>query len=127
MRLFPPPANTSMRVTHQEIQGSICAPRGFRAAAVAAGFKQSGDLDLALIASDRPATAAAVFTTNRVAAAPVLLSRRHVQDGSARAIVVNSGNANACTGARGLADAGRMAAVTAEALGIGVEEVLVAS
>jgi glutamate N-acetyltransferase/amino-acid N-acetyltransferase len=110
-----------------EIPRSICAARGFRAAGIAAGLKQSGDPDMALIASDRPASVAAVFTTNRVAAAPILLSRQHARSGRARAIVVNSGNANACTGARGLADAARMAEVTAEALGTRTEEILVAS
>lgn len=114
-------------VSIQEVEGSVCAPAGFRAAAASAGLKQSGESDVAVIASDRPASAAAVFTTNRVVAAPVIVSREHLLDGRARAIVVNSGNANACTGARGLEDARRMAAATAAALDIDAGEVLVAS
>src|SRR3954469_9957544 len=94
------------------LSGSVCAPEVFRAAGVAAGIKPSGNPDVALILSDRPASAAAVFTTNRVCAAPVILSRRHLADGSARAVVVNAGNANACTGEQGMRDALRMAEVT---------------
>jgi glutamate N-acetyltransferase / amino-acid N-acetyltransferase len=111
-----------------EIDNSICAPDGFRAAGVAAGLKTQGP-DVALIVSDYPAHAAAVFTTNRVQAAPILVSREHLRatHGRARAIVVNSGNANACTGAQGLADARRMAAAAGEALELAAEQVLVAS
>src|SRR5207248_6926873 len=100
---------------------------GFRAAAASAGLKQSGDPDVALIVSDRPANAAAVFTNNRVVAAPIIVSREHVGDGCARAIVANSGNANACTGERGLVDARRMAAAAAAALECDATEVLIAS
>jgi glutamate N-acetyltransferase/amino-acid N-acetyltransferase len=114
-------------VTLQEIEGSVCAPTGFRAAGVAGGIKHSGDPDVALIVADRPCTAAAVFSTNRVAAAPVQVSRQHVKVGKGRAIVANSGNANSCTGAQGLADAYRMAELAAEVLGVTAEEVLVAS
>ena len=96
--------------------GSVCAAQGFRAAGVAAGIKPSGHLDVTLIASDRPAAVAAVFTTNRICAAPVQVSREHVRGGVARAIVVNAGNANACTGEQGLADAREMARFTAEVL-----------
>jgi glutamate N-acetyltransferase/amino-acid N-acetyltransferase len=111
----------------EAIPGSVCAPAGFRAGTSAAGLKESGDPDIALIVSDRPATAAGVFTTNRVVAAPVVLAKERAARGQARGIVVNAGNANACTGNQGLADAHRMAAVAAEALGVGPEEVLVAS
>jgi glutamate N-acetyltransferase/amino-acid N-acetyltransferase len=104
---------------------------GFRAAAVAAGIKKTrGALDLALIFSDSPATTAAgVFTTNRVAAAPVLLSRQNLVEsgGRCRAIVVNSGNANACTGRAGAHTAEETARVTGEMLGIEPTQVLVAS
>jgi len=104
---------------------------GFRVAAVAAGIKKTRDaLDLALIFSDSPpTTAAGVFTTNRVAAAPVLLSRRNLVEsrGRCRAIVVNSGNANACTGREGQYTAEETARVTAELLGIEPPQVLVAS
>lgn len=110
-----------------EIPGSVCAPRGFRAAGVAAGIKPSGAPDVALIVSDSPASAAAVFTNSRVVAAPVVVSRAHVKGGSARGIVVNSGNANACTGAQGKADAERMAELAAAAVGAPPAEMLVAS
>jgi glutamate N-acetyltransferase / amino-acid N-acetyltransferase len=112
----------------QEIPNAICAPEGFRAAGVAAGIKTAGP-DIALIVSDAPAHAAAVFTTNRVQAAPIQVCREHLSasGGRARAIVVNSGNANACTGARGLEDARRMAALAGAALGFPAQEVLVAS
>src|SRR5271157_1695907 len=90
----------------EAIEGDLVTPLGFRAAAVAAGIKKKHDaLDLAMIFSDSPATTAAgVFTTNRVVAAPVLLSRQNLvkSRGRSRAIVVNSGNANACTGDAGM-------------------------
>ena len=115
----------------ETIEGDIATPLGFRAAAVAAGFKKtSGALDLALIFSDSPATTAAgIFTGNRVAAAPVLLSRRNLADsrGRCRAIVVNSGNANACTGREGMHAAEETARAAAELLGIEPFQVLVAS
>ncbi len=101
--------------------------QGFRAAAVAAGLKKDGREDLALIVSDAPASAAGVFTSNLVKAAPVLLSQAHLQAARARAIVANAGCANACTGERGLADARLTAELVAEELGLAAEEVLVAS
>ncbi len=104
----------------------ITAPLGFRAAAVASGIKPDR-LDLALIAADRPCSAAGVFTQNRAVAAPVLVSREHLASGRARAIVVNAGCANAATGASGLRDAREMASLAAGALGIAPAEVLVAS
>jgi glutamate N-acetyltransferase/amino-acid N-acetyltransferase len=109
------------------LSGSVCAPLGFRAAGVAAGIKPSGRPDVALIVSDVPASPAAVFTTNRVCAAPVLVSREHVRGARARAIAVNAGCANACTGEQGLADARRMAQITADLLDAAPYEVLVAS
>ncbi|MCL4503318.1 MAG: bifunctional glutamate N-acetyltransferase/amino-acid acetyltransferase ArgJ [Deltaproteobacteria bacterium] len=78
---------------------------GFRFAATAAGLKKTGALDLALICADEPAAAAGVFTTNRVKAAPVVLSQKRLRSGRAQAILVNAGNANACTGPEGLEDA----------------------
>ncbi len=105
---------------------SVTAPRGFRAGAAACGIKAEG-LDLAVLAAERPAVAAAVFTTNRAQAAPVLVSREHLASGRARAIVANAGCANAATGEPGLADAREMAAVAAQDLGCRPEEVLVAS
>jgi len=102
-------------------------PAGFTAAGVAAGLKPSGKPDLGLLLSDRPASAAGVFTTNRVRAAPVIACEQQLARGTARAIVVNAGNANACTGARGVEDARAMIAATADALGVDLAEVLVAS
>ena len=102
-------------------------PEGFTASGVACGLKPSGNLDLGLLVSDRPATAAGVFTTNRVQAAPVQLTRRHIRRGTARAIVVNAGNANACTGKQGYADARAMAEQAARDLATQKEKVLVNS
>jgi len=99
--------------------GSVTTPRGFSAAAVAAGIKQSGRPDLTLISSDRDCTAAGVFTRNRVAAAPVIVDRETLtaNDSAVRGAVINAGNANACTGAPGLADAREMQRIAAEAMG----------
>lgn len=102
-------------------------PEGFSASGVACGLKPSGSLDLGMIMSDRPAVSAGVFTTNRVQAAPLQVSRRHVRRGSARMIVVNAGNANACTGKQGLADARTMAKAAGKTQGVAEQQVLVAS
>jgi glutamate N-acetyltransferase/amino-acid N-acetyltransferase len=107
--------------------GGVTSPRGFRAGAVAAGIKKTGALDLAVIWSDRPAAAAGVFTTNKVRAAPVNLSEERVRRGIAQGVVVNAGNANACTAQGGLTDAREMAALTAERFGGRGDDVLVAS
>jgi glutamate N-acetyltransferase/amino-acid N-acetyltransferase len=109
--------------------GGVTTAAGFRAAGVSAGIKVNKGLDLALLVSDRPASAAAVFTTNRAQAAPIIVSLEHLSktSGRARAIVVNSGCANACTGDEGLAVAREMAVETARLIGCGVEDVLVAS
>jgi glutamate N-acetyltransferase/amino-acid N-acetyltransferase len=108
--------------------GGVTTPQGFRAAGVSAGIKAKG-LDLALVVSDTPATAAAVFTINKAQAAPVLVSREHLErsGGVARAIVVNSGCANACTGDEGMTVARGMAAETAHFVGCPDDQVLVAS
>lgn len=100
---------------------------GFKGSAVAAGLKKEGEPDLALIFSEMEAVAAGVFTTNRVQAAPIILSRENIKNGRVRAIVVNSGNANACTGKAGLENAQLTAEFVAENLGIKPKEVLVAS
>lgn len=100
---------------------------GFRTAAVAAGLKKHGGPDLALIAADVPAVAAGTFTTNRMRAAPVLLDLERIRRGYARAVIVNSGCANACTGPAGYRDAVRTARGVARALGVSEPEVLVAS
>jgi glutamate N-acetyltransferase/amino-acid N-acetyltransferase len=110
--------------------GGVGAPAGFRSAAVSAGIKKAaGALDLAIIAAEAPVPAAALFTTNLAQAAPVLVSKNHLRTsgGMARAIVVNAGCANACTGDRGMSDATRMAADVAAALHCSAAEVLVAS
>ena len=113
---------------------SVTAAQGFRAAGVRAGLKASGKPDLALVVNDGPLdTAAGVFTTNRVVAAPVVWSRRLLagreggQPGHARAVVLNSGSANACTGAQGLRDTEATAARAAGLVGIEPDQVLVCS
>jgi glutamate N-acetyltransferase/amino-acid N-acetyltransferase len=120
----------------RQIAGSITAPKGFKAAAVFCDIKRIGTgkgsekgakRDLALIVSDVPAAVAGMFTTNQVCAAPVKVSAKHAARKTARAIVVNSGNANACTGARGMADAKLMTEITAKSLGLSSNEVLVCS
>jgi glutamate N-acetyltransferase/amino-acid N-acetyltransferase len=116
--------------TIETIGGGVATPKGFRASGVSAGIKaRPGALDLALLISDHPATAAAVFTTNLAQAAPVTVSREHLSrsGGMARAIVVNSGCANACTGEAGLRDARTMTSETADLIGCPVDQVLVAS
>lgn len=105
----------------------VLHPRGFRAAGVTAGIKASGRPDVAIIAAERAVPAAAVFTRSATAAPPVVLSRAHIGSGAARAIVVQSGNANAATGAQGMRDAERMAAQVAAGLGCEAADVLVAS
>jgi glutamate N-acetyltransferase/amino-acid N-acetyltransferase len=114
----------------------VTAPLGYLAGAAAAGIKSadSGDvsgvagrLDVAVLYSEHPATAAAVFTTNIVKAAPVVISQLNLKNGMARALVVNSGNANACTGSQGFKDALVMGKLAADALDLDPAEVLVAS
>lgn len=100
---------------------------GFKAGAVMAGIKKSGRLDMALIFSETPAVSAAVFTKNKVKAAPVLLDQFVARKAKARAIVVNSGNANACVGEQGMVDALTMAGDMADALGVDTSDVFVAS
>jgi glutamate N-acetyltransferase/amino-acid N-acetyltransferase len=101
--------------------------RGFKASVLAAGIKKRGGLDLALIFSEREASAAGVFTGNKVKAAPVLVSQENIKKGRARAIIANSGNANACTGEAGLQSARYTVQAVAKELGISSEQVLVAS
>jgi glutamate N-acetyltransferase/amino-acid N-acetyltransferase len=110
-----------------EIAGGITAAKGVLAAGIACGIKKTGAKDLALIVSEEPASVAAIFTTNRVQAASVLLCRQTLKKGVLGAVVVNSGNANACTGPQGLADAKRMQTETAKALKISWGQVFVAS
>ncbi len=109
------------------IPRGVSAVKGIRSAGVACGLKRGGVRDLALIVSDRTATVAATFTTNRVQAAPVQVSRRNLRGGKLAAIVLNSGNANACTGQRGLRDADAMARQVARAIQRPAGQVFVAS
>lgn len=111
----------------KRIKGGVCSAKGFRAAGVAAGIKYKDRADVALLVADAPCSAAAVFTTNKVAAAPVMYDRKVIKAGRIQAIVANSGCANACTGERGMLDAERTAAAVAETLGIDPKLVLVAS
>jgi glutamate N-acetyltransferase/amino-acid N-acetyltransferase len=127
-----------MSETFQIIEGSVTAPRGFRAAGVFCDIKRLGKgtvtgrdggpkRDLMLIAADRPAAVAGMFTTNQVCAAPVKVSLRHARKARAQAIVANSGNANACTGEQGMRDAEAMVRAAAQALGLPEHDVLVCS
>jgi glutamate N-acetyltransferase / amino-acid N-acetyltransferase len=108
---------------------SVTAARGFVAGGIACGIKASGAPDLAIVATDdrAPVAAAGVFTTNLAQAAPVQISQRHLADGAAAAVVLNSGNANAATGEPGRADALRMCTLTADGLGLAPSDVLVCS
>src|SRR5437588_6828193 len=102
--------------------------RGYRYAGVHSGLRPDPDrLDLALVVSDTPASAAGVFTQNRVVAAPVRVCKERLPSRDARGIVICSGNANACTGQQGMSDARRMAALAAESVGCRPEQFLVAS
>src|SRR2546429_2356951 len=126
-RLFASCADKTslMKAKLRKVPGSIVAPKGFLASGVVCDIKRLGTgkgsakgrkRDLALIVSEVPATVAGMFTTNQICAAPVKVCLQRVKKGVAQAIVVNSGNANACTGRQGLKDAIAMARVTAEAL-----------
>lgn len=118
-----------MTTEMKTIKGGVCAPEGFRAAGVTCGIKDpdSPKRDLALIVSDHPTVAAGVFTQNKIKAAPVRLSSTYLRKGLPRAVLANSGNANACTGTLGMEHARRMADSAAKALGIRRREVLVNS
>lgn len=110
-----------------KISRKAVLPQGFTASGVASGIKSGGKLDLGLLVSDRATTCAATFTTNKVKAAPVRLSARNLKAGDLRAVVVNSGNANACNGQRGAADARAMAKSAAEALELDARQMFVCS
>jgi len=105
----------------------VSLPRGFRSSGSTCGIKASGKPDLSLFVSDRPASAAGVFTTNKVCGAPVILSRERVPSAQARAVVINSGNSNAATGEQGIANARTMTAAVAQELGCVPEAVMVCS
>lgn len=118
-----------IRVPFQVVEGGVTAARGYRAAAISCGIKnpEATRLDLALIASDHPTVTDAVFTTNKVRAACVRVSQAHLREPDIRAIIANSGNANACTGPQGIQDAKAMCKATAEALGLRMRQVQVCS
>jgi len=111
------------------IEGGICAPKGFQSAAMSCGIKNPAveRLDLALIYSEHPTVGAAVYTQNQVCAAPVRLSSSNLKTAEPRAIIVNSGNANACTGHAGMVNARAMSTATAKALGLKQREIQVCS
>jgi glutamate N-acetyltransferase / amino-acid N-acetyltransferase len=111
------------------IKGGVGAAQGFLTSAVSCGIKNpdSPRLDLALIYSEKPCTSAGTFTTNRVKAAPVRVSQTHLRKGNLRAVIVNSGNANACTGVQGIRDANSMCDAVAKPLGLKRSEIGVAS
>lgn len=106
---------------------TITAPKGFLAAGISCGIKISGKKDLAILACPTGAKAAAVFTTNKVVSAAVAVCKKHIKTGTIKAVIVNSGNANTCTGKKGLIDAEKMCAKTAQLIGAKSSDVLVAS
>ncbi len=108
-------------------KNGVTFPKGFKAAGVKAGIKKSGNLDLALIYSEKEAAVAGTFTKNQVAAAPVFVSKEVVKGGKAHAICANAGCANACTGEQGMGNARAMAKAAADAVGCAASEVIVAS
>jgi glutamate N-acetyltransferase / amino-acid N-acetyltransferase len=128
MAMIQPAAETLQRAST-----GVTAPLGFAAGAAAAGIKHGtpagagSKLDVAVLYSERPATAAAIFTTSKVKAAPVVISQLNLAGGAARAVVVNSGNANACTGSQGFKDALVMGKLAADVLDLDPSQVLVAS
>jgi glutamate N-acetyltransferase/amino-acid N-acetyltransferase len=112
----------------KEIRGGVTAPIGFTASGIRVGIKKTGTKkDLALVWSERRCAAAACYTRNKVIGQPLVVTREHLADGYAQAIIANSGNANTCTGEAGIAAARRMAALVAERLPVKAEDVVVAS
>jgi len=119
--------NQGTKLTRKAMDYSIASPKGFWAGTAACGLKKRGGEDLAIIFSERPAVAAAVFTQNLVVAAPVLVSREHLRNKTHRVIIVNSGGANACTGTEGMEDARKTTRLVAEYFNCDEQEVLVSS
>ncbi len=110
-----------------QIEGGVCAPKGFVAGGLHCGVRKNKDKkDLAMIACETPCTAAAMYTQNKVFGAPIAVTREHLKDGTAQAVVCNSGNANTCN-ADGVQKAKAMAALAAEALGLTPKDIIVAS
>lgn len=112
---------------YKVIPGGVCAPQGFLAAGVKTGIKSLKKEDVAIIFADRSCSVAGLYTLNKMCAAPVTVTKNHFADGYGRAIVVNSGCANACTGDQGMQDALSMAKETAEVLGLSITDVAVCS
>ncbi|MFZ9875180.1 MAG: bifunctional glutamate N-acetyltransferase/amino-acid acetyltransferase ArgJ, partial [Candidatus Methylacidiphilales bacterium] len=108
-------------------KGTVTSPKGFLATGMHAGIKPGREKDLALVVSAKPAEAAGAFTTNQVKAGPVRVCQAHIKNGPIKAVILNSGNANACTGVRGIADAKRMTVETANVLKCRPHQVLVCS
>ena len=111
------------------VEGGVCAAKGFKANGIHCGIKANSDPnknDLAMIAADKPCTAAAMYTTNKVQGAPIAVTKRHIRDGFAQAVIVNSVNANTCN-ADGEEKAEAMCAAAAEALNLRPEDIIVAS
>lgn len=112
----------------KQIRGGVTAPKGFTASGIHVGIRKNREKkDLALVWSDKPCAAAAVYTTNNVIGQPLVVTKDHLSDGVAQAIIVNSGNANTCTGEQGIQAARRMAALVAERLPVSARDVIVAS
>jgi glutamate N-acetyltransferase/amino-acid N-acetyltransferase len=122
-------STSALELPFKQVPGGVTASKGYRAGAISCGIKNPNAprLDLALIVSDLPATTEACFTTNKVKAACVRVSQQHVKAGDVRAIVANSGNANACTGLQGMADAKATTKAVGEHLNIKMRQVMVAS
>ena len=111
----------------EPLKNNVCAPLGFKALGKAIGIKKSGRHDLAVIFSEVLADAAAVYTSNEVKGAPLIVTKNHLKNGKAQAVVVNSGVANVCTGEKGIKDAENMASMAAKEMGISPNDVIVAS
>ena len=112
---------------NKHLENSICKALGYTAVGVSSGVKKNHKLDLALIHSAVPAVAAGVFTLNKLKAAPLKLTQKNIKNGLIQAIVINSGNANACTGKTGMSNAKKMAQHTAQSLNVDINDVAVAS
>jgi glutamate N-acetyltransferase/amino-acid N-acetyltransferase len=123
------PASTFSTDSLKEVRCGVVAPKGFLCHAIGCGIKDAANprLDLALVHSAHPAVSAGTFTSNKVKAAPVRVSIDHLRRGHVQAVIANSGNANACTGPRGINDAKRMACETASCLGLRPSQVVVCS
>src|SRR5918993_612172 len=127
MRQYAPVVNKNSTIRIKSLSGGVAAAAGFMGAGVACGVRDAGRRDLGLLFSELPCETAAVFTHNAVWGAPLVVTREAVENGGVRAVVANSGNANAATGERGIEDARAIQALAAETLGIKAGEVAVAS